>query len=193
MKTFAITVERQISQTYDLEIEAENEDEARERAEDQCSTIAADDWDTVEEEDPEVATIVDLSDDEADDEAEELAFVITRRRAATAFQRPRRQSAADQRRFTSGRSGIGTPDLLTPDFLGLRRRAEPAHPYARRGTLTTPCAGTPCGRSLPVISTALPVSMSNRTGGRPSARIPIHCDDVRCRASARIACNLTPA
>ena len=73
MKIFAVTVERQVSQTHDLEIEAEDEDTAREVAEDQIPTIAPDAWDPGLEEDPEVIKVVELSDgDESEEEGDEL-------------------------------------------------------------------------------------------------------------------------
>ena len=42
MKTFVITIERQMFQTHDLEIEAEDADEARELAEEEIPNIAPD-------------------------------------------------------------------------------------------------------------------------------------------------------
>ena len=45
MKTFVITIERQMFQTHDLEIEAEDADEARELAEEEIPNIAPDGWD----------------------------------------------------------------------------------------------------------------------------------------------------
>ena len=73
-KTFAITVERQITQTYDFEIEAENADEARELAEYEIPNIAPDDWDLgLEAEEPEIKKIVELSDAVRDADADEAA------------------------------------------------------------------------------------------------------------------------
>ncbi len=40
MKTFVITIERQMFQTHDLEIEAEDADQARELAEEEFPNIA---------------------------------------------------------------------------------------------------------------------------------------------------------
>jgi hypothetical protein len=68
MKTFRITLTREISQDLHLEIEAENTDEARERAEDEILNLAEDDWRILQETDPEVAAVVELRDDGESDE-----------------------------------------------------------------------------------------------------------------------------
>jgi hypothetical protein len=72
MKTYRITVSREITQTRDLEIEAETEDEARDEAEGEIGNIADDGWSDDPAGDPEITEVVELSeDDEAeDDEAE---------------------------------------------------------------------------------------------------------------------------
>jgi hypothetical protein len=72
MKSFAITIERQTTQTHIFEIEAENADEARELAEDEMLNIDPDDWDPLEPEEPEIRKVVELSDGLSDaDESED--------------------------------------------------------------------------------------------------------------------------
>ena len=63
MKTFRITLTREISQDLNLEIEAENADEAREQAEDEILNLAEDDWRVLQETDPEITAVVELRDD----------------------------------------------------------------------------------------------------------------------------------
>ena len=75
MKKFAITVERQVSQTHDFEIEAESIDEARDLAEDEISNVGPDDWDLghVEAEEPEIRAVVELGDADESEDASEAA------------------------------------------------------------------------------------------------------------------------
>jgi hypothetical protein len=68
MKTFRITLTREISQDLNLEIEAENADEAREQAEDEILNLAEDDWRVLQETDPEITAVVELRDDGESDE-----------------------------------------------------------------------------------------------------------------------------
>jgi hypothetical protein len=70
MKTYAIRVERELIQTHDFEIEAESEDEACELAELEASGLADNAWENALLEDPEITTIVELSDDDKTDEDE---------------------------------------------------------------------------------------------------------------------------
>ena len=49
MKTYHVTVSREMTQTHVLEVEAEDEDEAREQAENEIDNIAEADWDDGEE------------------------------------------------------------------------------------------------------------------------------------------------
>jgi hypothetical protein len=63
MKTFRITLTREISQDLNLEIEAENADEAREQAGDEILNLAEDDWRISQETDPEITAVVELRDD----------------------------------------------------------------------------------------------------------------------------------
>jgi hypothetical protein len=46
MKTYHVTVSREVTQTHVLEVEAEDEDEAREQAESEIDNLAEDDWDS---------------------------------------------------------------------------------------------------------------------------------------------------
>jgi hypothetical protein len=71
MKTFAVTVERQISQTHDLEIQAESSNEARELAEDEIPNIDNDDWDIGHADEPEVTKVVELSNGDESEEGSE--------------------------------------------------------------------------------------------------------------------------
>jgi hypothetical protein len=68
MKTFRIILTREISQGLNLEIEAEDADEARERAEDEILNLAEDDWRVSQETDPEITAVVELRGDDESDE-----------------------------------------------------------------------------------------------------------------------------
>ena len=74
MKTYHVTVSREVTQTHVLEVEAEDEDEAREQAENEIGNIAEDDWgDGVANNDPEIDKVQEVADDDeevADDAAE---------------------------------------------------------------------------------------------------------------------------
>jgi hypothetical protein len=70
-KTYSVKVTREITQTHHLEIEAEDEDEARDLAEDEILNIAEDDWDDDERtSDPEIDKVTLFKDDEEDEEVE---------------------------------------------------------------------------------------------------------------------------
>lgn len=77
MPNYRIIVTRHIEQTHDLDLEADNEDEAREEAENEIENIAEDDWvDGFTSEDPEISKVVELADDgeeATDDEDEAVA------------------------------------------------------------------------------------------------------------------------
>ena len=72
MKTYHVTVSREMTQTHVLEVEAEDEDEAHDLAEDEIQNIAEDDWDDgVANNDPEIDRVQEVADDgeEAKDDA----------------------------------------------------------------------------------------------------------------------------
>jgi hypothetical protein len=76
MKTYRITISRQMPQTHDLEIEAENEDDAWIQANQEIANISEDDWDDgVVGEDPEISKVVELTykDEEVTDSDGEAA------------------------------------------------------------------------------------------------------------------------
>ena len=77
MKTYRVTVTREITQTYDLEIEAEDEADARDQANDEILSISAGDWSDLDAgSDPEIVKVVELTDDgdeATDDEDDEDA------------------------------------------------------------------------------------------------------------------------
>jgi hypothetical protein len=69
MKTYRVTVTREVAQTKDLEIGAESEDDAREEAESEVGNIAEDEWSYDDlASDPEITEVVELSDDEEEDD-----------------------------------------------------------------------------------------------------------------------------
>ena len=60
-----MTVSREVTQTHVLEVEAEDEDEAREQAESEIGNIAEDDWDDgVANNDPEIDKVQEVADDD---------------------------------------------------------------------------------------------------------------------------------
>ena len=60
-KTFSVTIERQITQTYSFEVEADDADAARELVEDEIASIDPNDWDDgFEVADPEIIEVVEL-------------------------------------------------------------------------------------------------------------------------------------
>ena len=70
MKLYRVTVRRTIAQTCDIEIEAENEDEARELAEAELLNISDDDWDNEEATgDPEIVGVTELVDEPPEEDA----------------------------------------------------------------------------------------------------------------------------
>ena len=58
MKTFQVEIKRAVTQTHDLEIEAENEDEAREKADDEVHYI---EWDDGIDADLEIGEVTELT------------------------------------------------------------------------------------------------------------------------------------
>ena len=80
MKTYHVTVSREMTQTHVLEVEAEDEDAAREQAESEIDNIADGDWDDgVADSDPEIDKVQEVADDgeevEADDDTATLNIV----------------------------------------------------------------------------------------------------------------------
>ena len=64
MKTYRITVRREVEQTHNIEVEADNEDDARDQAEGEIDNIADDSWDDgFTTSDPEVTKVVELTDE----------------------------------------------------------------------------------------------------------------------------------
>ena len=75
MPTYRITVRREVEQTHDLEIEADNEDDARDQANEEIENISEDDWsDGATTADAEVTKVTELTQDgdEVEDEDEPL-------------------------------------------------------------------------------------------------------------------------
>jgi hypothetical protein len=61
MKTFRVEIKRAVTQTHDLEIEAENEDEAREKADDEMHYIDDSEWDDGIDADLEIGEVTELT------------------------------------------------------------------------------------------------------------------------------------
>jgi hypothetical protein len=77
MKTWRVTITRELSQEHDMEIEADTEDEACEKAEEEIYTISDDDWEdsALQEDDPKIKKVLELSDggEEPEEKEEESA------------------------------------------------------------------------------------------------------------------------
>jgi hypothetical protein len=77
MKTYHVTVSREMTQTHVLEVEAEDEDGAREQAESEIDNIAEGDWDDgVANNDPEIDKVEEVADDGeevTDDDSDDTA------------------------------------------------------------------------------------------------------------------------
>ena len=75
MKTYCVTVTREmnVTQSHELEIEAEDEEAAREQAESEMENISDDDWSEESSvvDDLEITKVEEVSDDEDEDEAED--------------------------------------------------------------------------------------------------------------------------
>ena len=72
MPTYRITVRREVEQTHDLEIEADNEDDARDQANDKITNISEDDWsDGATTADAEVTKVTERTEDEDEIEDED--------------------------------------------------------------------------------------------------------------------------
>ena len=75
MPTYRITVRREVEQTHDFEIEADNEDDARDQANEEIENISEDDWsDGATTSDAEVTKVTELTEDgdQVEDEDEPL-------------------------------------------------------------------------------------------------------------------------
>ena len=87
MKTYHVTVSREVTQTHVLEVEAEDEDEAREQAESEIDNIAEDDWDNgVANGDPEIDKVEEVAAD--DEEVDGGRHRIPRHRRIATLSRP---------------------------------------------------------------------------------------------------------
>ena len=74
MKTYHVTVSREVTQTHVLEVEAEDEDEARDQAESEIDNIAEDDWDNgVANDDVEIGKVEEVAADDEEVEADGAA------------------------------------------------------------------------------------------------------------------------
>jgi hypothetical protein len=77
VKTWRVTITRELSQEHDMEIEADTEDEACEKAEEEIYTISDDDWEEsdLQEDDPKIKKVVELTNDgeEPEEKDEETA------------------------------------------------------------------------------------------------------------------------
>jgi hypothetical protein len=72
MPNYRITIRREIEQTHDREIEADNEDDARDQAGEEIDNISEDDWsDGATTADAEVTNVTELTENGEEDEVED--------------------------------------------------------------------------------------------------------------------------
>jgi hypothetical protein len=72
MPIYRITIRREVEQTHDLEIEADNEDDARDQADYEIENISEDDWsDGATTADAEVTKVTKLKDEVEDEDEDE--------------------------------------------------------------------------------------------------------------------------